>query len=647
MADEPDGDARRPLLLALAVVAVIGWALAGWLWLQASQTQSQMTEALHAAEQAREQLATDLQNLQKTAGTVGRSQGPGGRGAENAVRGGLRARLRAERTRRPHQADQRRPARRFPARRRRSAPRPATCRRSTPGSRTRPPRFRRCRRRSRRCPARRRGCRRRSTPRTPPLPTPRTRRPPPRSSSKPCRGRSTPRRPSSTPSRSRSARRKSAAPAALSVAPLGDFRQPYGMDCARRRPCYNPQRGAPGTGKSRLRWGSGPRGLHGRSDRHQPAENAGAAPHVGRTQGRGSRQADLFGRQDPGGRQPARLVPRRRLRHARPHRRPLVRLDRRRLRRQAQARLLSLARIPDRPAAVRRADQSRRRRADGRGADGARRQPRPSCARSSRTRRSATAASAGSPPASWTAWRRCGIAAHGYGIRYDHGLFRQIIRDGWQQETPEDWLANGNPWEFERPEVQLRDRLRRLGRDGARRRRRAPRHIWHPAETRRGGRLRHADRRLARPARQHAAPVVGARARSVQARRLQRRRLCRRALATRCAPRRSRKVLYPSDATPAGQELRLRQEYFFTSASLQDLIRRHVQAARRRPHARRPRRDPAQRHPSGDRGRRADAHSDRRATASTGTRPGRSRRRRSPTPTTRCCRRRWRAGRCR
>ncbi len=45
------------------------------------------------------------------------------------------------------------------------------------------------------------------------------------------------------------------------------------------------------------------------------------------------------------------------------------------------------------------------------------------------------------------------IAAHGYGIRYDHGLFRQAIKDGWQQEYPEDWLAFGNPWEFKRPEV--------------------------------------------------------------------------------------------------------------------------------------------------------------------------------------------------
>ena len=45
------------------------------------------------------------------------------------------------------------------------------------------------------------------------------------------------------------------------------------------------------------------------------------------------------------------------------------------------------------------------------------------------------------------------IPAHGYGIRYDHGIFRQVLRDGWQLELPEDWLSSGNPWEFERPEV--------------------------------------------------------------------------------------------------------------------------------------------------------------------------------------------------
>jgi len=46
-----------------------------------------------------------------------------------------------------------------------------------------------------------------------------------------------------------------------------------------------------------------------------------------------------------------------------------------------------------------------------------------------------------------------GIPAYGYGIRYEHGLFRQVLQDGVQEELPEDWLRFGNPWEFERPEV--------------------------------------------------------------------------------------------------------------------------------------------------------------------------------------------------
>ena len=45
------------------------------------------------------------------------------------------------------------------------------------------------------------------------------------------------------------------------------------------------------------------------------------------------------------------------------------------------------------------------------------------------------------------------IPAIGYGIRYDFGLFRQIIAQGWQQEYPDEWLGFGNPWEFQRSEV--------------------------------------------------------------------------------------------------------------------------------------------------------------------------------------------------
>ena len=76
-----------------------------------------------------------------------------------------------------------------------------------------------------------------------------------------------------------------------------------------------------------------------------------------------------------------------------------------------------------------------------------------------------------------------GIPAYGYGIRYDHGLFRQVIRDGWQQEFPEDWLSFGNPWEFERPEVAYDIRFRRLV-ETAHASGRHARSVWHPGRDR-------------------------------------------------------------------------------------------------------------------------------------------------------------------
>ena len=75
-----------------------------------------------------------------------------------------------------------------------------------------------------------------------------------------------------------------------------------------------------------------------------------------------------------------------------------------------------------------------------------------------------------------------GIPAYGYGIRYDHGLFRQVIKDGWQQEYPEDWLSFGNPWEFARPEViydiHFGGRVETIHEAG-----RAARYVWLPDET--------------------------------------------------------------------------------------------------------------------------------------------------------------------
>ena len=166
------------------------------------------------------------------------------------------------------------------------------------------------------------------------------------------------------------------------------------------------------------------------------------------------------------------------------------------------------------------------------------------------------------------------IPAHGYGIRYNHGMFRQVIRDGWQLEYPENWLAFGNPWEVARP-----DATHPVGFGGIVETLVKPdgemQFIWHPAETVARGRLRYADHRLARAFHQHAAAVVGVVQRHAAARCVQSRR------SYWCAGGRARasaisQVLYPSDDTPAGQELRLAPGVFFTSASLQDLVARHM-----------------------------------------------------------------------
>lgn len=167
-----------------------------------------------------------------------------------------------------------------------------------------------------------------------------------------------------------------------------------------------------------------------------------------------------------------------------------------------------------------------------------------------------------------------GIAGCGYGIRYDHGLFRQTIKDGWQHEYPEDWLSFGNPWEFPRPEIEYdicfggHVEASTLA-DGT------TTHVWRPSET--------------IEAVAYDTPVVGWRGAHVNTLRLWSARAPDPlrldvfnqgdyvgALADQVRAESISKVLYPSDSTPAGQELRLRQEYFFASASLQDLIRRHM-----------------------------------------------------------------------
>ena len=167
-----------------------------------------------------------------------------------------------------------------------------------------------------------------------------------------------------------------------------------------------------------------------------------------------------------------------------------------------------------------------------------------------------------------------GIPACGYGIRYDHGLFRQVIKDGWQHEYPEDWLSFGNPWEFPRPEViydiYFGGRVETIHNSKGH-----PRHVWRPDET--------------IEAVAYDTPIVGWRGRHVNPLRLWSARapdplrldVFNRgdhigALFEQARADSISKVLYPGDETPSGRELRLRQEYFFVSASLQDVIARHL-----------------------------------------------------------------------
>jgi starch phosphorylase len=162
------------------------------------------------------------------------------------------------------------------------------------------------------------------------------------------------------------------------------------------------------------------------------------------------------------------------------------------------------------------------------------------------------------------------IPAYGYGIRYVNGMFRQRIDDGWQVELPETWLAHGNPWEFERRESAYRigfgGEVSAEG-DGV---------VWAPAEQVEATAVD--------------TPVVGWRGKRVNTLRLWTANALdpirldafnagdhAGALADQVRADSLVRILYPADSSPAGQELRLRQEYFFTSASIQDIVRRHVQ----------------------------------------------------------------------
>lgn len=163
-----------------------------------------------------------------------------------------------------------------------------------------------------------------------------------------------------------------------------------------------------------------------------------------------------------------------------------------------------------------------------------------------------------------------GIAAFGYGIRYQHGLFRQRLADGWQVEQAENWLMLGHPWEFERPDSSYMVNF--CGTADADK---PPELRWQPGET--------------VIASATDTPITGWTGAHVNTLRLWSAKpaglfdLSRfnrgdhlRAAVQEVLAETITRVLYPDDSTEQGRELRLRQEYFFTSASLQDLLRRFL-----------------------------------------------------------------------
>ena len=163
-----------------------------------------------------------------------------------------------------------------------------------------------------------------------------------------------------------------------------------------------------------------------------------------------------------------------------------------------------------------------------------------------------------------------GLPSFGYGIRYEYGMFAQQIVKGCQVEKPDPWLADGTPWEFPRADIS------------------------HPVRF--GGWVEHhGGKAVWRPAAEVAAKAYDMVVPGHGTQRVSTLRLWKavapahidltafntgdyqRAASVKNEFENISWVLYPNDSTPAGRELRLRQEYFFVAASVQDLLARHLE----------------------------------------------------------------------
>ncbi len=171
------------------------------------------------------------------------------------------------------------------------------------------------------------------------------------------------------------------------------------------------------------------------------------------------------------------------------------------------------------------------------------------------------------------------IPAIGYGIRYEFGIFDQQIRDGRQVEVTDKWLSLGNPWEMPRPEVSFDVQFGGRTETYMDNTRNRPRVRWIPDHVVRGVPCD--------------TPILGYRVNTANLLRLWRAEACESfdfrafnvgdyygAVMQKMVSENITKVLYPNDDRPEGKKLRLEQQYFFVSCSLQDMIRIHLQTAK-------------------------------------------------------------------
>ena len=171
------------------------------------------------------------------------------------------------------------------------------------------------------------------------------------------------------------------------------------------------------------------------------------------------------------------------------------------------------------------------------------------------------------------------ITAIGYGLRYEFGIFDQKIEDGWQVEMTDKWLRLGNPWEIERPEIAFEVSFG------------GHTEVYQDREGR--NRVRWVPERVVKGVACDT-PILGYRVNSVNLLRLWKAEAIESfdfeafnkgdyfgAVDDKVISETISKVLYPNDEPEVGKRLRLAQQYFLVSCSLQDLIRFHFMAGNR------------------------------------------------------------------